>query len=58
MVAMLPDARPNQQGRFMKQKAKKAKYTPPRLTAYGSVRNLTGGSATLMMDGMIMMAMD
>lgn len=29
----------------------KAVYSTPRLVEFGSVRNLTGGSGTMMMDG-------
>lgn len=32
-------------------------YDKPKVHPYGSVRNLTGGSATMMMDGAIMMAL-
>ncbi|MCZ8135468.1 MAG: lasso RiPP family leader peptide-containing protein [Porphyrobacter sp.] len=33
----------------------KTSYSSPRLVEFGSVRNLTGGSGTLMMDGTITM---
>jgi len=35
----------------MKKSTVKAKYEAPRLTVFGSVRNLTGGSATNFRDG-------
>ncbi|MEL7444665.1 MAG: hypothetical protein AAGK02_02495 [Pseudomonadota bacterium] len=41
----------------MTKEVKKAPYKQPRLTAFGSVRNLTGGSATMMMDGTVMMVL-
>ncbi|MFN3864130.1 MAG: lasso RiPP family leader peptide-containing protein [Erythrobacter sp.] len=33
----------------------KTSYSSPRLVEFGSVRNLTGGSGTMMMDGTITM---
>lgn len=33
----------------------KAVYSAPRLVEFGSVRNLTGGSATMNMDGTALM---
>lgn len=33
----------------------KITYSSPQLVEYGSVRNLTGGSGTMMMDGTITM---
>ncbi|MEP0189062.1 MAG: lasso RiPP family leader peptide-containing protein [Erythrobacter sp.] len=34
----------------MNKPTKKSAYQKPQLTAFGSVRNLTGGSAGMMMD--------
>ncbi|MEP3052409.1 MAG: lasso RiPP family leader peptide-containing protein [Erythrobacter sp.] len=42
----------------MTKEAKKSKYTTPRLTAFGSVRNLTGGSGTMGNDGGATMTMN
>ncbi len=33
----------------------KTAYSTPRLVEFGSVRNLTGGSGTMMMDGNVVM---
>jgi hypothetical protein len=40
----------------MKNETSKAVYSKPNLTEYGAVRNLTGGSGTMMMDGATVMA--
>jgi len=37
---------------------KKAAYSAPRLVEFGTVRNLTGGSATMRMDGTTLMVRD
>jgi hypothetical protein len=37
----------------MTKKIEKAKYEAPRLTVFGSVRNLTGGSGSNFRDGAI-----
>jgi len=36
----------------MTKESTKAPYSRPRLVEYGSVRNLTGGSATMKMDAL------
>lgn len=41
---------------IMKKKNEKKNYEEPKLKRFGSVRNITGGSATMMMDGAVMMA--
>lgn len=35
----------------MTKEINKTSYSSPRLVEFGSVRNLTGGSGTMMMDG-------
>jgi hypothetical protein len=35
----------------MTKETNKTAYSTPRLVEFGSVRNLTGGSGTMMMDG-------
>lgn len=37
----------------MTKSIEKAKYEAPRLTEFGSVRNLTGGSGTAFRDGLV-----
>ncbi|GIX19278.1 MAG: hypothetical protein KatS3mg120_0954 [Erythrobacter sp.] len=39
----------------MAKDSSKIAYSSPQLIEYGSVRNLTGGSGTMMMDGTITM---
>jgi hypothetical protein len=39
----------------MTKEISKTSYSSPRLVEFGSVRNLTGGSGTMMMDGTITM---
>jgi len=39
----------------MTKEINKTAYSTPRLVEFGSVRNLTGGSGTMMMDGAIIM---
>jgi hypothetical protein len=39
----------------MTKESTKATYSSPRLVEFGSVRNLTGGSGTMMMDGLVTM---
>lgn len=39
----------------MTKESSKTTYSSPRLVEFGSVRNLTGGSGTMMMDGLITM---
>ncbi len=41
----------------MSKTTQKSKYEAPKLTEFGSVRNLTGGSGGAMMDGMLMMSL-
>lgn len=38
--------------------ATKSAYSAPRLVEFGTVRNLTGGSATMRMDGADLMVRD
>ena len=42
----------------MKNETTKVAYSKPSLTEYGSVRNLTGGSGTMNMDGAVLMVMN
>jgi len=37
----------------MNKTTEKAKYEAPKLTVFGSVRNLTGGSGTMFRDGAV-----
>lgn len=39
----------------MTKETTKTAYSAPRLVEFGSVRNLTGGSGTMMMDAGVMM---
>lgn len=39
----------------MTKETTKAVYSAPRIVEFGTVRNLTGGSATMLMDGNVVM---
>lgn len=39
----------------MTKETNKTAYSTPQLVEFGSVRNLTGGSGTMMMDGLVTM---